>query len=109
MNGSNGRTENSSKLSQSFDNRRNYAIETVCLILLGYAIVPCWGSTMLIEKKHETPMHKVELTQKGYIQVRKFGKLRNRFIFFFTMRSTMFAKVYKISVFQKGKKFFSKY
>ncbi|XP_020723008.2 uncharacterized protein LOC110120006 [Bombus terrestris] len=68
MNGSNGRTENSSKLSQSFDNRRNYAIETVCLILLGYAIVPCWGSTMLIEKKHETPMHKVELTQKGYIQ-----------------------------------------
>lgn len=39
----------------------------LCLVIL------CWGKSTFAEKKlHGTPMHKVELTQKGYIQVRNY-------------------------------------
>ncbi|XP_076633056.1 uncharacterized protein LOC143347609 [Colletes latitarsis] len=42
------------------------------LILIGLAIFPCRGSSTLTDqdryKQRGTPMHKVQLTQKGYIQ-----------------------------------------
>lgn len=45
-------------------------INPVRLILLYLAIL-CWVKSTFAEKKlHGTPMHKVELTQRGYIQVR---------------------------------------
>lgn len=49
---------------------RKGTINPVRLILLYLAILFCVKSTFAEKKLHGTPMHKVELTQKGYIQVR---------------------------------------
>lgn len=47
---------------------RKGTINPVRLILLYLAILFCVKSTFAEKKLHGTPMHKVELTQKGYIQ-----------------------------------------
>ena len=57
---------------------RKGTINPVRLILLYLAILFCVKSTFAEKKLHGTPMHKVELTQKGYIQVRNTNYLKRR-------------------------------
>lgn len=57
---------------------RKDTINPVRLILLYLAILFCVKSTFAEKKLHGTPMHKVELTQKGYIQVRNTNYLIRR-------------------------------